>query len=235
LFIALIYICGPLFASSSGLLPTWVYLSVSILANGAEMLAALLILRKEGFSLNFNKSFRDRINWRFPNTWKQWGLVFFIFILTFIGIKLLSGVTSQLALAANIPSWMSQVNPNIHFDNYADKYPDVTIPGNILFLIMILVVRSFIFNILGEELYYRGVLQPKMVGVFGKWSWVANGILFAGKHAAMYWMIPLLIPVGLGLAYFFGPIGSLPLSILAHWIGNDLDLIPGMLAAVFGQ
>jgi len=43
-----------------------------------------------------------------------------------------------------------------------------------------LYIVNTIFNtILGEEFLFRGVLLPKMEGVFGKWSWLANGVLFA--------------------------------------------------------
>jgi membrane protease YdiL (CAAX protease family) len=46
-----------------------------------------------------------------------------------------------------------------------------------------------IFNtILGEELLFRGVLLPKMQGVFGKWSWVANGVLFGFYHFHQPWV-----------------------------------------------
>jgi membrane protease YdiL (CAAX protease family) len=50
-----------------------------------------------------------------------------------------------------------------------------------LFLIMIT------FNILGEELLWRGVLLPKMNGVFGKWDWLANGLLGTLYHVSMPW------------------------------------------------
>ena len=47
-----------------------------------------------------------------------------------------------------------------------------------------------IFNtVLGEEFLFRGVLLPKMEGVFGKWSWVANGMLFALYHLHQPWSI----------------------------------------------
>jgi len=40
-----------------------------------------------------------------------------------------------------------------------------------------------VFNtFLGEELLFRGVLLPKMEGVFGRGSWVANSVLFALYH-----------------------------------------------------
>ena len=49
----------------------------------------------------------------------------------------------------------------------------------------------WVFNVfLGEEFLFRGVLLPKMEGVFGKWDWVANGVLFAIYHLHQPWGIP---------------------------------------------
>ena len=40
-----------------------------------------------------------------------------------------------------------------------------------------------VFNYLvGEELIFRGILLPKMSGVFGKWDWLANHLLFMTYH-----------------------------------------------------
>jgi membrane protease YdiL (CAAX protease family) len=45
-----------------------------------------------------------------------------------------------------------------------------------------------IFNtVLGEELLFRGVLLPKMRGVFGKRDWLANGVLFGVYHLHQPW------------------------------------------------
>ncbi len=42
---------------------------------------------------------------------------------------------------------------------------------------------SCLFNyVLGEELLFRGILLPKMRGVFGRWDWIANSVLFAVYH-----------------------------------------------------
>ena len=53
---------------------------------------------------------------------------------------------------------------------------------------------SFIFNyFLGEEFLFRGVLLPKMQGVFGKYDWAANSVLFGLYHLHKPWMIPEII------------------------------------------
>jgi uncharacterized protein len=52
-------------------------------------------------------------------------------------------------------------------------------------------VTMFVFNtVLGEELLFRGLLLPRMNRAFGRWDWVANGILFAIYHLHEPWVIP---------------------------------------------
>ncbi len=53
-----------------------------------------------------------------------------------------------------------------------------------LFFVM-LVFNTF----LGEEFLFRGVLLPKMNGVFGRWDWVINGLLFGLYHVVQPWGI----------------------------------------------
>ena len=53
-----------------------------------------------------------------------------------------------------------------------------------------LYVANALFNtILGEELLFRGILLPRMEGVFGKLSWLANGVLFGLYHVHQPWGI----------------------------------------------
>ena len=50
---------------------------------------------------------------------------------------------------------------------------------------------TLVFNyLLGEELIFRGILLPKMNGVFGRWDWIANGILFSTYHLHRIWGLP---------------------------------------------
>ena len=51
------------------------------------------------------------------------------------------------------------------------------------------VVQAIFNTILGEEFLFRGVLLPKMEGVFGRWSWVANGVLHGFYHVHQPWGI----------------------------------------------
>lgn len=68
-------------------------------------------------------------------------------------------------------------------------------------LLMLQVVLSLFNTFLGEEFIFRGVLLPKMKGLFGKWDWVANGVLFGMYHLHQPWGLPGNILSGLLLAF----------------------------------
>ena len=54
----------------------------------------------------------------------------------------------------------------------------------------VILVVQFTFNTaLGEELFFRGLLLPRM-GSFGRFDWLVNGVLFAGYHLHEPWVIP---------------------------------------------
>ncbi len=56
-------------------------------------------------------------------------------------------------------------------------------------VLALLAVNALFNTFLGEEFLFRGVLLPKMEGVFGKWDWVANGALFSFYHFHQPWGI----------------------------------------------
>jgi membrane protease YdiL (CAAX protease family) len=78
-----------------------------------------------------------------------------------------------------------------------------------------------VFNsILGEEVLFRGVLLPKMEGVFGRWSWVANSVLFALYHVHVPWVIPNAVITGLLYTYPAYRYRSTWMSIIVHSAQN---------------
>jgi len=65
-----------------------------------------------------------------------------------------------------------------------------------------LILVWFVFNtVLGEELLFRGFLLPRMNGAFGRGDWLANGVLFAGYHLHVPWVMPATLLDTFILAY----------------------------------
>ena len=81
-----------------------------------------------------------------------------------------------------------------------------------------LLIVSALFNtVLGEELLFRGVLLPRMAGAFGKWDWVANGILFGLYHIHQPWMMFSAALEGVFIfAFSTKSSGSAWFGIIAH-------------------
>src|SRR5215213_3351605 len=80
----------------------------------------------------------------------------------------------------------------------------------------LVVVQSIFNTILGEEFLFRGVLLPRMEGVFGRWSWVANSVLFGLYHVHVPWVIPNAILTGLLYTYPAYRYRSTWMSIIVH-------------------
>ncbi len=94
--------------------------------------------------------------------------------------------------------------------------------------LMVLALISCVFNyLLGEELFFRGILLPKMEGAFGKADWAVNGLLFAAYHVHKISEIPLFMIGSLFIALLNRRFRSFWPSVIIH----GLEAIP-LLASV---
>jgi membrane protease YdiL (CAAX protease family) len=79
------------------------------------------------------------------------------------------------------------------------------------------VVVLLVFNtVLGEELLFRGLLLPRMRGVFGRGDFIANGALFAVYHLHTPWVIPTTLIDIFALAYPSRKFESAWMGIIVH-------------------
>jgi membrane protease YdiL (CAAX protease family) len=80
-----------------------------------------------------------------------------------------------------------------------------------------LVVVLAVFNtVLGEELLFRGLLLPRMKGVFGRGDWIANGVLFALYHVHEPWVAPTTLMDTVALSYPSRRFQSAWMGIIVH-------------------
>lgn len=98
-----------------------------------------------------------------------------------------------------------------------------------------LIVVLAVFNtVLGEELLFRGVLLPRMQGVFGRWDWVANGVLFAAYHLHVPWAMPATLVVDtFALSYPSRRYRSALIGIAVH-SAQSVFLVAVTLSLVLG-
>jgi len=126
---------------------------------------------------------------------KLWWWIIPLILLTAAVEMLLSGPLNNLWVSifpflAEPPGY----NASVLFEN-----PEQWVGAwNLLLTFSVLAVFN---TFLGEEFIFRGVLLPKMKGVFGKWDWVANGVIFSFYHLHQPWGILGGILAGLLFAY----------------------------------
>ena len=80
-----------------------------------------------------------------------------------------------------------------------------------------LALVSNLFNyFLGEELFFRGVLLPKMKGVFGRWDWLANAVLFGFYHLHKPWALPSIMVSNLAISWPAARFKSSWMAVIVH-------------------
>jgi len=232
----LIYGLGQWFIPDGGTTPTWFRLVVFVLGGGAELSAGLYLLHREGCRLSLD-ALRDRLRLRWPQGWKAWALAVMVLVL---GMSLSMAMEPLNTRLASVPGfsppawWGAASNPNVQVNGTSDVFPDINLLGNYPFIILYFAI-TLVFNIFGEEIYYRGYLLPRMRGAFGKWDWIANGVFFTLKHVYQRWVWPGVLVGGLCFAFSAGPLGSLPLAMVYHWVGNFLYQMVFLVLAALGM
>ncbi|MDZ7261768.1 MAG: CPBP family intramembrane metalloprotease [candidate division KSB1 bacterium] len=79
----------------------------------------------------------------------------------------------------------------------------------------------FFFNIVGEELMWRGYLLPRQSLALGRYAWIFNGLLWAIFHSALGWRIAiLLLPIELIVPYVVQRRQNTWLGIIIHGLYN---------------
>ena len=97
-----------------------------------------------------------------------------------------------------------------------------------------LALVSALFNyVLGEELLFRGILLPRMAGVFGRWDWVANTVLFGLYHVHKFWYWPSMVVGSLGIAWAAKRYRSMWMAVAVHGV-EGIVLIVIVLAVLLG-
>jgi membrane protease YdiL (CAAX protease family) len=84
----------------------------------------------------------------------------------------------------------------------------------------LLLVAILPFNVLGEELWWRGIILPRQELAFGKAAWVTNGLLWATFHAFKWWAVPAMMITCLVVPFIAQRTRSTWPGIVLHFVLN---------------
>jgi len=98
--------------------------------------------------------------------------------------------------------------------------------------IVIAYLFGWILNILGEEFWFRGYLLPRQELSFGKFAWLANGVMFGFNHIWQPWNLLMVVPGALIGAYVVQKRKNTWVLLVPHGILNATLLIVIMLNVI---
>lgn len=204
----------------SPLIVYWVAVIIGLLW---QFILSLIILKQDGHELNW-QTVETRMKFQRPVNPKTGRTSYWLLLWTIPFIFLSALIQSGVISLPNVDSWMTPLIR--HLPKY-DLSSLATAEYKGAWWILGLFIITSVFNyFLGEEFMYRGILLPKMNGVFGKWDWLANGVLFGCYHLHK----PQVI---ISTALYFGLVFALPSKIFqSSWMAVIIHGLEGVLGII---
>lgn len=230
----LAFAAAPVLIAQSTMNPGLIYWMLMVAGMIWQFIVSLTVLRLELKTLRW-EVLKTRL-WvnrpRHPKT-GQPGRALWLWIVPALAANALGGF-----LAAGLDvAWLDRLgevmDPRLVAPVYTtfDALDDPSLQGE--WWILGLAVTSALFNyLLGEELLFRGVLLPRMAGVFGRWDWVANTVLFGLYHVHKIWYWPSLILGSFGFAWATKRFRSIWMAVVMHGLESFFLVI--VFALVLG-
>ena len=154
-----------------------------------------------------------------------------IFMLGFLAAGLLLPTARYLAATRLLapPSFLPAIlNPTKAVPGQAlTTFMGVPLHGAYWVLGVYFIFLTF-FNIMGEELWFRGYLLPRQELVWGRHTWLVHGLLWGLFHVPIYpWAIIYLLPTTLTVSFAAQKCQSTWAGFIVHYLGNGLlALVP---------
>jgi membrane protease YdiL (CAAX protease family) len=196
-----------------------------------QFVLSVWILRRETGSLRW-KTVKERL-WLHkpvdPKTGKGSSRLFW----WVVPCILFNGIVT-FGLAGILNGWITKLFPGLTIPAYADMTKLLSPEYKGQWWLLGFALLQCLFNyILGEELIFRGILLPKMKGVFKKYDWVANAVLFGLYHLHKPWTIPSLIVGALAFCWPVRRFKSMWMSCIIHGTEGSMVIL-FVFAAIFG-
>lgn len=187
-------------------------------------LASLVIYKLEGNPLTW-KAFSSRYRLHKMN---RGDLIWFVVLLTF-SLLTYFGLTFTAEWLGSIPGFA----PPDFFP--AELTPGATsklIPGEFMgfplkgmWWVLVAYFFGWLFNILGEEFWFRGYMLPRQELTYRRYAWILQGVLFTLVHIYWKWNLIAILPGSLLMAYIVQRRRNTMISILSHGVMNFIPMV----------
>lgn len=188
------------------------------------LVAALVAYRSEGGSMTW-KALTGRFRLR-SMTGKDWLYTLGLFVAMGLFQGLLAPTAKwliQFKLFAPPEFLIPAVDPRLKQSLVTDVFMGIPLKGQ--WWIAVVYFVALLFNIFGEEFWWRGYILPRQELAFGKWTWVIHGVLWTLFHVFWKWNLIVLLPSCLALSYVVYVRKNTWISIITHLMFNSIPLV----------
>ncbi len=187
-------------------------------------IAAVVAYRLEGNPIRL-ATFTERYRLRRMNR-QDWiwtlGILGFV-IISYFGLAFTSGWLAQWSFLAPHPVFPPEFGPEGAAARASGTFMGMTITGS--GWVAVVYLFGWLFNIFGEELWFRGYILPRLEKAFGKHAWVANGLMFTLNHIWQPWNLLLILPGALVGAFVVQKRKNTWILIISHGLANAILLV----------
>lgn len=196
------------------------------------LVAAVVAYKLEGRTLTWHDlSQRFRLTRMTKQDWLYTLGLFLTMALAYGVLGFTAQWLMQFKLFAPPEFLIPAVDPRLKQHLVTDVFMGIPLKGQ--WWIAIVYFVALLFNIFGEEFWWRGYILPRQELAFGKWTWVIHGVLWTLFHVFWKWNLLSLLPACLALSYVVYKRKNTWIGIITHMALNSIPLV-GLVIGIIG-
>ena len=199
----------PLLDSSTAVHPALLWFAVGgVVVFIPLFITALVAARMDGFGTSINQVMRRlRLSRMTAADW-LWALIATVLILV-LTMAVMAAANALLTVFGLPPLQTSP--PFLHFDPLVGGQR----------WILLAWIPFFFFNIMGEEMLWRGYILPRQELSHGSFAWLLNSLLWLVFHLCFGWqVVVVLLPILFILPYVVQKRGNTWIGVVIHALVN---------------
>jgi len=207
------------------------YISM-VLPLALMLVAALIAFRIEGNKFKWSEILtRFRLKKLNKTDWIYTAILFAAMILIYATLSFTPKWLIQFKLFSPPEFLLPAVDPRLEQNILVNSFFGVPLKGQ--WWIAVVYFIALIFNIVGEELWWRGYILPRQELAFGKWTWLIHGTLWGLFHIFWKWNLLILLPSCIAHSYVIYKRKNTSIGIITHMAFNSVPLL-GLIIGIIG-
>ncbi len=150
----------------------------------------------------------------------SFGLLFFGLI-SYVGLTPIGEWFANFSFFSPPDFFPAEINPNKSM--ISGIFMDYKLKGQ--YWVPLVYFIGLVFNILGEEFLWRGIILRRQIKKYHNKAWIYHGIIWTFWHFFWAWNLIIIFPFAMALSYVFYKRQNVLIPIFAHGLMNSIPLV----------